>query len=276
MKFSESERGLTCTLALDGDNRETTCDLALGICEMPTCGCDVVYIELQPPAATTTDVVRFDVDVSERTVARKSPDAAAASRLVSQFGDADWQWLSAKFRELKKHLMADADLCTIEYPFDFDEIMETGAKQFYLEVFPHAEELLFSVDGTRYLAIEQHCVVPGCKCADVTLSFAEIPEKAETRDESLKAFLVANLEVNKRRWHDREVVGPSRAATEDVLRQFLIEWDVAVLAERRRVLRQLYRYNYNRVLAAAKAAKGPGRNSPCPCGSGKKYKRCCG
>ena len=25
-----------------------------------------------------------------------------------------------------------------------------------------------------------------------------------------------------------------------------------------------------------KAGKGPGRNDPCPCGSGKKYKKCCG
>jgi preprotein translocase subunit SecA len=26
----------------------------------------------------------------------------------------------------------------------------------------------------------------------------------------------------------------------------------------------------------AKADKEPGRNDPCPCGSGKKYKKCCG
>ena len=26
----------------------------------------------------------------------------------------------------------------------------------------------------------------------------------------------------------------------------------------------------------AAAARSPGRNSPCPCGSGKRYKRCCG
>ena len=25
-----------------------------------------------------------------------------------------------------------------------------------------------------------------------------------------------------------------------------------------------------------RAAKKPGRNDPCPCGSGKKYKKCCG
>ena len=28
--------------------------------------------------------------------------------------------------------------------------------------------------------------------------------------------------------------------------------------------------------APAKAEKTPRRNDPCPCGSGKKYKRCCG
>lgn len=26
----------------------------------------------------------------------------------------------------------------------------------------------------------------------------------------------------------------------------------------------------------ARAAEHPGRNDPCPCGSGKKYKKCCG
>lgn len=29
-------------------------------------------------------------------------------------------------------------------------------------------------------------------------------------------------------------------------------------------------------VAPAKAADKPGRNDPCPCGSGKKYKKCCG
>ncbi len=28
--------------------------------------------------------------------------------------------------------------------------------------------------------------------------------------------------------------------------------------------------------APARRAEAPGRNDPCPCGSGKKYKRCCG
>jgi uncharacterized protein YecA (UPF0149 family) len=31
-----------------------------------------------------------------------------------------------------------------------------------------------------------------------------------------------------------------------------------------------------RAAEAKSTARQPGRNEPCPCGSGKKYKRCCG
>ena len=34
--------------------------------------------------------------------------------------------------------------------------------------------------------------------------------------------------------------------------------------------------DFNKLLAQIKADKKIGRNDPCPCGSGKKYKNCCG
>jgi uncharacterized protein len=48
-----------------------------------------------------------------------------------------------------------------------------------------------------------------------------------------------------------------------------------------RIVRELYGYwTTRRRVDALKRdvakAKAPGRNEPCPCGSGKKYKRCCG
>jgi preprotein translocase subunit SecA len=72
----------------------------------------------------------------------------------------------------------------------------------------------------------------------------------------------------------------------------------AFLAKRHEQLRQLYRGFLKRTPAVSrapargarqdsdpaqlpaaapvKAAVKPGRNEPCPCGSGKKYKKCCG
>lgn len=51
----------------------------------------------------------------------------------------------------------------------------------------------------------------------------------------------------------------------------LPEWDPVIPKERRRQL-------YKEQKSSKTVVKGPkiGRNDPCPCGSGKKYKKCCG
>ena len=51
----------------------------------------------------------------------------------------------------------------------------------------------------------------------------------------------------------------------------LPQWD-GVLSEEKR-LSILKDYNRSRIVVKEKE---PGRNEPCPCGSGKKYKKCCG
>src|ERR1700760_401987 len=48
-----------------------------------------------------------------------------------------------------------------------------------------------------------------------------------------------------------------------------------VFAERHTLLRQLFR-RATAEMSSPLASRTPGRNDPCPCGSGKKYKRCCG
>lgn len=51
----------------------------------------------------------------------------------------------------------------------------------------------------------------------------------------------------------------------------LPEWADILTEEKRRELLKAYRAS-----GVAQAEKKPGRNEPCPCGSGKKYKQCCG
>ncbi|MDD2216210.1 MAG: SEC-C metal-binding domain-containing protein, partial [Eubacteriales bacterium] len=51
----------------------------------------------------------------------------------------------------------------------------------------------------------------------------------------------------------------------------LEQWD-AILTEEKRL--EIFK-NFKRSKTVIKE-KTPGRNDPCPCGSGKKYKKCCG
>lgn len=51
----------------------------------------------------------------------------------------------------------------------------------------------------------------------------------------------------------------------------LPEWEEVLTEERREEIQNEYRKSRTVV-----KEKTPGRNDPCPCGSGKKYKKCCG
>ncbi len=51
----------------------------------------------------------------------------------------------------------------------------------------------------------------------------------------------------------------------------LEEWDGILTPERKKEIERDYKKSIQ-----AHAEKRPGRNDPCPCGSGKKYKNCCG
>ena len=60
----------------------------------------------------------------------------------------------------------------------------------------------------------------------------------------------------------------------DALKEVLPDLD-PVLAKRQALLRRLYRRALSRKTIRLQAPK-LGRNERCPCGSGKKYKKCCG
>jgi SWIM/SEC-C metal-binding protein len=51
----------------------------------------------------------------------------------------------------------------------------------------------------------------------------------------------------------------------------LDEWKEILSEEKRQEIADLYRRSRTVV-----KEKTPGRNDPCPCGSGKKFKKCCG
>ena len=51
----------------------------------------------------------------------------------------------------------------------------------------------------------------------------------------------------------------------------LTEWDDILPIEKRNEIAKEYRRS-----SIAVSDKVVGRNDPCPCGSGKKYKKCCG
>ena len=156
------------------------------------------------------------------------------------------------------------------------EPWSAGEMQCYGSFYPHCREDLYLLDSREYLLLDHYCPEPDCDCGDVILAFSKADEVAPGRDVG-----AALLTLSKR----------TRAVDENA-----VEFEVheAGSQELLRRLYRLFRKRYPDVSflrdrqARMKSGSAPyrqpaqsvvstkvGRNEPCPCGSGKKYKKCC-
>ena len=151
----------------------------------------------------------------------------------------------------------------------------------WLEVFPGADEMLFEYGETRYLVIDSYCPEPGCSCRDVMIAFAEVTEGKQ----GVKGKEAGALRLDTRTWRLREK-HPQRLSEAAIL-ELWRAYQREVPGIRQKVsarVKKMRRFGAVALgprvdgteAASLKEVRPVGRNDPCPCGSGKKYKKCCG
>jgi hypothetical protein len=147
----------------------------------------------------------------------------------------------------------------------------------YYEILPYAKPVEFKLGAQTWLLDDQHCVRAKCLCQEAALSFFELRSSPQFSGVGSEPTLCIRYA------YDTGQIEPlSRAKDErrsgqdfvDALREVLPDLD-SVLAKRQALLRRFYRRALSRKTIRLQAPK-PGRNERCPCGSGKKYKNCCG
>ncbi|MFN0166750.1 MAG: SEC-C metal-binding domain-containing protein [Bryobacteraceae bacterium] len=149
----------------------------------------------------------------------------------------------------------------------------------WAEMFPKSRAWTFEHEGVPLFVDDQYCVTASCPCSEVILSYFRIERRGPHDSEGV---LLGAVRYDLRTGHrkpESTVPGPSattllrltetlfkaRPATHDELdgrfrfMRGFADW----LAQRRSEQRH------------PPAAAMPGRNEPCPCGSGRKYKKCC-
>ncbi len=149
--------------------------------------------------------------------------------------------------------------------------VETGVMVAHDEVFTCRRDT-YLVDGVRYAARDFHCLEPGCVCGEAMVGFAQ----SWARDHEPVGLVRVRLSDGEPLGFEAD--GPEPTA---LLRR-LFEAHAARHRDPARLRRR------HAELLAAPPSPAPvaeparrqdarvGRNDPCPCGSGKKYKRCCG
>jgi SEC-C motif domain protein len=252
-------------------------------CDSPFCGCSEITFSIRTDQrAESVASVKFDVVTEEATIVDSgSGENELARRLVSELSAQDKEVLSRVFHSNKVACERDLRADEVEPPpFPIEEIETKSLMVSYREVFPWSEDHPFSIGGQAYLAADLYCLNSGCNCTNVHLDFLGFDKGIHfnEHDPTLVAY-----EYQTGKWNVLER-GKAAHSPTSLMKELLRTYPNfgSVISERRATMKLLYRRYMESVGAdMAYSESGPpartvGRNAPCPCGSGKKYKKCCG
>jgi hypothetical protein len=254
-------------------------------CNNPVCACQTVYLNLSPlqdknKKESLLSSHSIDIDLIERKLAypdeKKIPkdDLAFAEFFLSNLGDSDFQFLYGIYFVYKNNITEKAKLDAIDAYFDYEEVEKEGLMYAYNDVLPYGDQMSVDIDGRNCIIFDQYCLLPKCPCTDTNLNIMLV----ETLGEAGEELCSVSLKYAKKSWEALE--GGSLPVSLKAVRS-AIESEIPDFYEKLRnrhlKLKGIYAHCKKRNFAPKQPIQVPkvGRNDPCPCGSGKKYKKCC-
>ena len=156
----------------------------------------------------------------------------------------------------------------------FVNSFEIGELIFYAEVFGTEKLFRMQVGDINYIVFDSYCIVPDCDCTETRLSFTKETEESMTDENFSFVFNYVNNEFKKG-------INISESEMEEIAKEFTNDMRKILKQRHEELKEKLKPLMIERIekLNRKNLFMGPkikiGRNSPCPCGSGKKYKKCC-
>lgn len=156
----------------------------------------------------------------------------------------------------------DLDLVE-EYHFAaFDELFEGARSDEYL------------LANQRYWACTYLCPTPGCDCREARVVFFD--EAAEPGDAVGSVLLDLDGSAGLKIVKMTAECGAADHLIKDLWALFERRHDAGTFLRRREAqLKAVGETLWRPVAKPVRAVPQPGRNDPCPCGSGRKFKKCC-
>jgi hypothetical protein len=210
------------------------------------------------------------------------------SELCQSFVDEFINDLSEEMKnELKESVKYNKEKAKQAAKFDISlNNINEGRLVSYAEVFSHSGSITcgghgygFGFDDTNesYVIDDLYCIDPICKCNLANLVFLKVDKKTNEVSDKFVAILDFNNGVKIE----------DNTLPEKYAKKIFDSWlksdpdAIYVLKERYGEIKEMgekiveKHTGQKRIFSQAKNVK-IGRNEPCPCGSGKKYKKCCG
>jgi hypothetical protein len=241
-------------------------------CESPTCECRDVDFLARPlvrrdetlgehPEVSVEGRLHLDTGmiVPHTEPGPTTPQAALLARVRLNLAGDRLGLLRARWHRAK-HQDDPDEWRTVDW-----SRVDLTANVAFCEIFPSRWDLAVGFDRHHWWIFDLWCLKPGCTCELIGLSF-------HREDGNAEALVEVDLP-------NRSLAGRPTDTDRGLWEALREEKEtLAELDSRRSTIRRISR-KLPAFLASPRAAAPPpgaGRNEPCPCGSGKKFKRCCG
>lgn len=255
----------------------------LSFCQNPICTCGTLDLAVVRDAPTDTGAsspeFHFRVDIFDEALDSSGRETSEYDQnfgraFVSHLGEQDWALLEELFYLYKRQVTDEASDEELDTYFSASEIDHDGAMVAFKEILPYAEYRAIELDGKRYLLVDQYCVLPKCSCSEIVVSMREQRKRPNAVQ---SGYPVIFIDYKTGKWRIDARGGKDVAFFERLTEKLKSGDYPAWFRKRHGRLKSLYRM-YTQRHAQPKSMPSTnkvGRNDPCPCGSGKKYKKCC-
>ena len=264
---------------------DTNYFIDMTVCLDPTCDCGGSSIHiLKEENIGTLDVEyslpnnvykeRMNSQFHENFYSKEANGGHIQGLFANGLTKEDWADLKGLYYNRKFKQLEQINLDDITLEFDKEHHEDLSLMFPYIDAFPCS---LFRVtlNGQKYEVLDLYCKNPTCFCTDVTLNTYEIHANDEGKT---RAEHIGDYDYNYKTKQVNNVEGNRTIVTSVIRHIFNVYDDIEKLFIRRnKIVKQLYTksmqiyHEENQARTTVKIS----RNQPCPCGSGKKYKRCC-
>ena len=245
------------------------------ICDNPSCPCTRMSLDIRPVRRRDDGGLQIDVDgpMLGGEVSANGADLKLESHRPGVFTDAATAWICEQLNGADHRAWLHERWCRMRagvgdpaYPSGVPP-EEIDGMVFFSEVFPWDFDLTVILDRRMYLIDDQYCLEPACTCDEVSVQFIDVSTETTKQAQNVGHVQASVRRLGDPKFHGQPIVPRLWSA-------LLAEHGRTELRQRFKRMREVARQR--RRLAAPTPQSKVGRNAPCPCGSGKKYKRCCG
>lgn len=276
--------------------------MRLVVCDHPFCACQNVEVFLFPVRADASPkqgLPYFVLDLEKETLVNRdatgkaNPDSLeVADAILGLLTPEDWKELKRYFLAIKREQEAHCleNDARVEFSEDTLDEKESGLIA-YQELFPFTSPLTVEDEGQEWVWVETFPLSTTSSPQEILLQWFR-EDASSDPDAPTEPDCLFWVNVTQGRMVGRPD-GPMRERGPrlwGLLRRRLSNWS-RELRRRQRLVNSLFKTwaarqrgvtSGKEILTESgspllpEPAREPGRNDPCPCGSGRKFKKCCG